>query len=393
MDEKYYWTLKDIPPAKAHFFITPQNQMTNALLTKTQIIASRLFGLIEGYVYTARGHQDSSIYTGYSGIALIHFLIYKKTKDINSFKMAKELTDIALTKLSGVDVSFLTGDAGPLALGIILNSLDGDTIQSSALCLSLIQLGQNPSPDISCALIDGWAGYLYALLFVNKHAPGSIPYDVVRKVVMRIIDRGMKNSSNKGTKVPLVFEWKGLNYRGALYGTCGILYVLMCSNVLEEPELSRLIQPTVDDLVRVQKSTNFSSHEKSEESLVQWDLGAAGYVPLFIKASEMLHHSYLGYAKGAASIAWKRGLLKKGYSLCHGVPGNAYSFLSIYRKTNNRRQLLRAMAFMEWCLTWPRYEDYLPDRPFSLFKGYSSLIYFFNDMRDMSNTAFPGYEL
>lgn len=63
--------------------------MTNALLTKTQIIASRLFGLIEGYVYTARGHQDSSIYTGYSGIALIHFLIYKKTKDINSFKVSR----------------------------------------------------------------------------------------------------------------------------------------------------------------------------------------------------------------------------------------------------------------------------------------------------------------
>lgn len=32
-------------------------------------------------------------------------------------------------------------------------------------------------------------------------------------------------------------------------------------------------------------------------------------------------------------MTWERGLLKKGYSICHGVAGNGYTFLYLFQQT------------------------------------------------------------
>ena len=42
-------------------------------------------------------------------------------------------------------------------------------------------------------------------------------------------------------------------------------------------------------------------------------------------------------------MVWQRGLLKKGYGICHGVAGNAYTFLSLYKATNEEMYLHRAL--------------------------------------------------
>lgn len=42
---------------------------------------------------------------------------------------------------------------------------------------------------------------------------------------------------------------------------------------------------------------------------------------------------YLKLALDAGEVVWQRGLLKKGYSICHGVAGNAYCFLDLYQTT------------------------------------------------------------
>lgn len=42
---------------------------------------------------------------------------------------------------------------------------------------------------------------------------------------------------------------------------------------------------------------------------------------------------YLNAAEQFADIVWKRGLLTKGYGLCHGVSGNTYTFMSLYQLT------------------------------------------------------------
>uniref|UniRef100_A0A0A9VWB6 LanC-like protein 2 n=1 Tax=Lygus hesperus TaxID=30085 RepID=A0A0A9VWB6_LYGHE len=171
--------------------------------------------------------------------------------------------------------------------------------------------------------------------------------------------------------------------------------MVLCSNVIEETELYNIVRPTLEYLIDNRSSRgNFPALWYSEnDMLVQWCHGAPGFVQLFIKASEVVDPSYMNYAIEAAEVVWNIGLLTKGYTLCHGVAGNAYSFLALFRKTGDRKHLLRATGFIEWCLTYPRFEREEPDRPYSLLKGYTGLLYFFTDVKDISTTSFPGYEL
>lgn len=41
--------------------------------------------------------------------------------------------------------------------------------------------------------------------------------------------------------------------------------------------------------------------------------------------------SYLEHALKAGESIWERGLLKKGYGLCHGSSGNGYALLYLYQ--------------------------------------------------------------
>lgn len=43
--------------------------------------------------------------------------------------------------------------------------------------------------------------------------------------------------------------------------------------------------------------------------------------------------SYLPAALRAGELVWARGLLKKGPGLCHGVSGNAYALMRLYKAT------------------------------------------------------------
>lgn len=51
---------------------------------------------------------------------------------------------------------------------------------------------------------------------------------------------------------------------------------------------------------------------------------------------------YLDAALQCGEVVWHYGLLKKGYGLCHGAAGNAYTFLALYRHTRDPKHLYRA---------------------------------------------------
>lgn len=51
---------------------------------------------------------------------------------------------------------------------------------------------------------------------------------------------------------------------------------------------------------------------------------------------------YLKDAVECSDVIWQRGLLRKGYGLCHGTAGNGYAFLSLYHLTQDRKYLYRA---------------------------------------------------
>lgn len=52
---------------------------------------------------------------------------------------------------------------------------------------------------------------------------------------------------------------------------------------------------------------------------------------------------YLSAALKCGEAVWSRGILKKGYGICHGVAGNAYTFLCLYKQTGDTKWLHRAM--------------------------------------------------
>lgn len=51
---------------------------------------------------------------------------------------------------------------------------------------------------------------------------------------------------------------------------------------------------------------------------------------------------YLKEAAECAEVIWHRGLLRKGYGICHGAAGNGYAFLSLYKLTRETKYLYRA---------------------------------------------------
>ena len=107
------------------------------------------------------------------------------------------------------------------------------------------------------------------------------------------------------------------------------------------------------------------------DSLVQFCHGAPGPLLMYVKAYEVLGGPRdLALAEQAADVVWERGLLRKGNGLCHGVAGNAYCFLSLYRCTGNDKFLWRARQF---ALAAESHEvldqQRRPDSPYSLFEG------------------------
>ena len=50
----------------------------------------------------------------------------------------------------------------------------------------------------------------------------------------------------------------------------------------------------------------------------------------------------------AATCVWRKGLLRKGPGLCHGVAGSGYVFLLMHRLTGDLSYLHRAIKFAEF---------------------------------------------
>ena len=63
---------------------------------------------------------------------------------------------------------------------------------------------------------------------------------------------------------------------------------------------------------------------------------------------------YLRAAEKCGEVIWKRGLLRKGYGLCHGSAGNGYAFLGLYKATKNEIYLYQATR-VRICEEIPQY--------------------------------------
>lgn len=87
-----------------------------------------------------------------------------------------------------------------------------------------------PSPedsDLPYEMLNGHAGYLYALLFVGSLVPGTLDEGLVEREVMTILDAGRRGSRHDSSPAPLMFTWHDKHYLGAAHGVAGILTVLL----------------------------------------------------------------------------------------------------------------------------------------------------------------------
>eukprot|EP00731_Ephydatia_muelleri_P008021 Em0004g359a len=108
-----------------------------------------------------------------------------------------------------------------------------------------------------------------------------------------------------------------------------------------------LVKPSIDHLLSLAlPSGNFPASLESvhNDTLVHWCHGAPGCVHLFGHAFQVFgDQRYLQVAVRCGEVVWRRGLLRKGYGLCHGVAGNAYTFLQLLRVTGKPEYFHRAL--------------------------------------------------
>ena len=91
--------------------------------------------------------------------------------------------------------------------------------------------------------------------------------------------------------------------------------------------------------------------------------------------------AYLESAWKAGDIIWSKGLLLKGFGICHGISGNTLVLHSLYRATKDPKWEYWAYKFAESTIDpdikekvgsyndRARYEIGLPDTPYSLMEG------------------------
>ena len=138
-----------------------------------------------------------------------------------------------------------------------------------------------------------------------------------------------------------MWTWYDTPYLGAGHGVCGIVYMMLKAvQVCGGPnQFDEKIMLAIKNTVMQIKSLQFEKSGnipcvlgETEDKLIHFCHGATGAVPFFIEAYNVFNENgFLDSAILCGEAVWNRGLLLKGNGICHGITGNIYPFLSLYR--------------------------------------------------------------
>jgi lantibiotic modifying enzyme len=200
----------------------------------------------------------------------------------------------------------------------------------------------------------------------------------VHPIVDEIITSGIEGAENSSSA--LMWSWHGKQYLAAAHGVAGIIYILLDLDYVKNyPKYMQLITCTMDWMCTLltKKHGNFPSREGGSDQLVQWCHGAPGIIPTLVKMYKLTNKShYLQVAEAASEVVWQKGLLRKGFGICHGVAGNAYMFMYLYEVTKKQDYLIKLLAFTRYITDKNNQAEYIdkPDHPYSLFEGITPCI-------------------
>ncbi|XP_026861715.2 lanC-like protein 2 isoform X3 [Electrophorus electricus] len=318
-------------------------KFSEAFQKKVQNKIKDLLQQMEEGLKTADPH-DFSTYTGWTGISLLYLQLHRVSYDSSHLQRALDYVKRTLRNLNGRRITFLCGDAGPLAVAAVIHHHLKNQAESKECVAKLLQLQRSvisQDTEIPDELLYGRAGYLYALLYVNKEiGPDTVDDGTIAKVVTAILESGknLSKEEKKTERCPLLYEWHKKQYVGAAHGLAGIYYMLLQPLAKVNPDiLSELVRPSIDYVRHKRfRSGNYpSSLSNDTDRLVHW---------------------------------------------CHGAPGIVH-------------MLIMAHKFAEWCLDYGTHGCRIPDRPYSLFEGMAGAIHFLSDLTHPEASCFPAFEL
>jgi hypothetical protein len=259
--------------------------------------------------------------------------------------------------------------------------------------LELIKMQEQAgTPD---ELLYGRTGGLYAMLLIKQQLPKQtvIKDEHITQHINLMLKSGQTMESFGR---PLFYSWHGKEYVGAAHGYAGILYMLLEAHKYLNSDQLRLIKEAINFIQGIRyPSGNYPSSIGSQtDRLVHWCHGAPGVIHLLIKAYLVYREqSYLDSALACGDVIWERGILKKGFSLCHGISGNAYAFLHLYQLTRDPKHLYRAGKFAQYYFELKDTINWRADSPASLFEGYAGLAYFLSDLLNPVEAKFPAFQV
>ncbi|CRL03318.1 CLUMA_CG016555, isoform A [Clunio marinus] len=377
--------------------------------------------IIDWYIQSIRKNENSSrdgaLYVGTSGIAYAYLKLHQsrkieEAKTQESLLCAKLSIDKAKTLIRKSkpedSASLLCGNAGIYAVSLVINHCAGNLqecqkdlekfLEGNAVCQK-INFNKYGSDEI----LFGRAGYLSGIYWLNQHLPSSqrISGAIITKICDVIIESGIQYSKRHKLNVPLMWECYGDQYLGAAHGVSAILQMLLESplfagNLEKMNEKQNLVKASVDGLLQMQgHDGNFpctmENARETDHKLVHWCHGAPGVVYLMAKAYLIFkEQKYLKSCLKCGELVWNKGLLRKGPGICHGVSGNGYVFLLLYRLTNDLKHLYRASCFAKFLINADFKEHARPpDNPSTLYEGYAGAICFLIDMLEPNKATFP----
>lgn len=400
--------------------------------------------LAELVAFCSQQRLKPTVYTGAAGVALALWRAGSLKQRGDWLEAAQQLASSALSTVASspgyyVRESLLDGTAGI----VLVKCLTGAAGEQAAVSPQVQQLLSSytdichaaaaGSADTSDEFLYGRAGTLFgALLLRQQLGEAAVPDAAVGQLVASILASGRSLAARlpifQASRCPLAYLWPpgraAEPYLGAAHGLLGILYVLLhCRQWLQEDAAAlqdvqdslRFVLSCEQDLPGSAPGSGGhypalmtlagSPASPDRQPLVHWCHGAPGAVFLWCKAYEVFGDaSYLQAALRAGEVVWQRGLLKKGPGLCHGVAGNAYALLRLWKTTQDDAWLQRGKSFAAFMVSPSgKAEWHAPDHPTSLFEGAAGAICLLAELQELQKAgraavppgavAFPLYEL
>lgn len=358
----------------------------------------------------------------------------------HAYKYIKNaLKNLNSLKHKGDGCAFLCGRAGIHAVAAVISSKirSTDDLKSN---ISAYRIGLQECKAINFSkygcdeVLVGRAGYLSGIYWLNEQLhPKPFEASEISEVCQTIVNSGRQYSAVNRSPIPLMYQYHGTEYLGAAHGICAIYQMLLESPWFEStttnhqglqafPHITATklsdIRNSIDILLG--KCTiqfvltliglrnlffadlqlpdgNFPcamedvAHVGHDHKLVHWCHGAPGVIYVMAKSYLVFREEkYLAACKRAADLVWQKGLLKKGPGICHGVSGNGYVFLLMYRLTGNLKYLHRAHCFADYLTASEFVENArTPDRWDSLYEGLAGTVCYLIDLLEPNTARFP----